>query len=142
MAMGESACFAEEIKEDIVKTVVGETAYNRFIEARSAAFGPGFLEYNEGSIEIPDDDPADMEPAVKEFVESYTAVCDAFYEATHIHIEMCYHDSDVGSCYDAVGEWYWDAEYSDLYMPTPALEEFRKKYGEDAYERNFFTVYG
>lgn len=140
MSMGTSACFAEEITEKTIRAVVGDKLYDEFVEARDAVIKNEDVYPVEGGLENFDMDADD--PSVAKFLELVDSVSKKFLDATGIHIDLCYHEPDCGDCYDEVGDWYWDADSSDLYTPTPALVQLREKYGKDAYKRNFYTVFG
>lgn len=140
MSMGTSACFAEEITETTIRAVVGYKLYDDFIEARTAVATSDDFYPGEGSLEDFDLDTDD--PTVAKFLELVDSISKKFLAETNIHISLCYHGDDCGDRYDEVAEWYWDADSSDLYAPTPALVKLRETYGKDAYKRNFYTVYG
>lgn len=131
MGMGYAANFAEVVKEDFVKKIVGEELFDEFsdlvLELGSSDITELFANDEYENIEK-DDDNYGICKVYKEIVKK-------FEKETGLGLYYNYHDSDDGDRYDDVSGAYWGV--TGVYI----LSEAGKKYKEEI-ERNYFVTFG
>lgn len=151
MSMGYSACFSEHIENAGLKKILGKTdgrKVNQLLKAIDSVSGNEshsdvvrWLDDDDISF-LSDRDAVTTKPFIK-IKKLWTAIKDKVKAETGLRLYINYHDKDnEGSDYDDVDGVFFDFAHNELYKPTKAFVELRKKFGEDIVTRQFYTEFG
>ena len=149
MSMGYSACFSEHIENDDLKKILGTDAekLDQLLEAIDAVSDD---ESHDNVVRWLDDDDigflADRDsPTSEPFIrikQLWTGIKDKVKAETGLRLYINYHDSENGSNYDDVSGVFFDFSHAELYQPTPAYVELKRKFGDNVVTRHFYTEFG
>lgn len=150
MSMGYSACFTEHIEDDNLKKVLGTDA-GKLDELKGLI---GKLSDDESTDDIvrwlDEEDASYLSDESVVETDDYrrlktlwTEIMAKVKEETGLNLYINYHDSsNNGSSYDDVDGVFFDFHTKDLYQPTQAFLDMRKKFGDGIVTRHFFTEFG
>ena len=146
MSMGHSACFAEVISVENLKTLLPET-WEKFEKTCEKMVDGGWesvvqLRSNDSESEF------DLELDIEDTEENQKIVdsvlkelMDKFEQETGLSLDLRYHNSqEYGDRYDECDGAFFHV--CGCYVKSHALESLEKKLGENTIERQFYVVYG
>lgn len=151
MSMGYSACFSEHIENDDLKKILGKTAGRKVNQLIKAIDKVSDDECHDNVVRWLDEDDtgnlSDRDAATtKPFIrihKLWTAIKDKVKAETGLRLYINYHNrADNGSSYDELDGVFFDFNHRDLYQPTQAFVELKKKFGDGIVARHFFTEFG
>lgn len=149
MSMGYSACFSEHIEDDKLKTVLGTDAgkldelkglIDKLSDDESTDDIVRWLDEDDASY-FSDEDVVETDD-YRRLKTLWTEIMAKVKEETGLNLYINYHDSSNGSCYDDIRGVFFDFHTKDLYQPTQAFLDMRKKFGDGIVTRHFFTEFG
>ena len=146
MPMGSSACFDEVIEDKFIKKILGKDKAKKLNQFKKLFEK---LEEDEGASSLieyltdgnPNAVSDDEDKNIQKLDSLWTEIKDTVKANTSIDLEVCYHDSDDGDCYDEVEGLYFAFSHNQLYKPTPALKRLKERFGDEVVERKFYTVF-
>lgn len=152
MSMGYSACFTEHIEDDNLKKVLGTDAgkldelkslLDKLTEGDDAENTDDIVRWlSEDDDSYLSDDALVETDDYRRLKTLWTEIMAKVKDETGLKLYINYHDSDNGSCYDDVDGVFFDFHTKDLYQPTQAFLDMRKKFGDGIVTRHFFTEFG
>ena len=151
MSMGYSACFSEHIENNDLKKILGTTDAEKLDQLLEAIDAVSDVECSSDVVCWLDDDDigflADRDsPTTEPFIrikQLWTDIKDKVKAETGLRLYINYHDRENnGSNYDDVDGVFFDFSHAELYQPTQAFQDMRKKFGDNIVTRHFFTEFG
>lgn len=151
MSMGYSACFSEHIENDDLKTILGTTDAEKLDQLLEAIDAVSDDECHDNVVSwldnddigfLDDRDSPTSEPFIR-IKQLWTDIKDKVKAETGLRLYINYHNrDDNGSNYDDVDGVFFDFGHNELYQPTPAYVELKRKFGDNIVTRHFYTEFG
>lgn len=135
--MSYNANCADVISEEALTKIVGKKDITKFHKLVDEAFdceyeAIDYITYCGESYSV------DAKKG-KQFLDLVQKIKTKFHEETGLTLYIKHHDSENdGDIYDDVDGIFF--EVGECYVPSPALQALRLKYGENVIERQFYVV--